>query len=521
MFNYNFAHLTRCLANFGAEVAFPELAEQALHKLTNDSRSIAVGDVFCAVIGQQQDGRKYSERAVQAGAACIISECIHPQQHGKTTQLVINDESAQTVPVIHFYRLNEQLFALAQQYYAQPQTHMTMIGVTGTNGKTSTCLLIAKLFSSLQQTSAVIGTIGAGIIEQTESGTERYLRALNNTTPGATELNQLLAEFAEQQVINVAMEVSSHALVQKRLAPRLINIAVFTNLTRDHLDFHQTMEQYAAAKRMLFTGQAEQVAILNGDQPQSIVWLESWPVEQPVIVFGRGENIVQYPQFIQASNINCHATGVDFTLNSHLGSVEITSPLLGEFNVDNLLAAISVLLAKQQTLAAISSAVSCLTPIIGRMEKFTAAHKPTAVVDYAHTPDALTNAIHACRAHCRGELWLVFGCGGDRDQGKRELMGTIAEQQADHVVITNDNPRTEAPEMIAQAILRGCQHPERMTIILDRKQAVISTLSKAKAGDIVLLAGKGHEQYILIGDKKLPYNERAVVAQYYNQEAWP
>jgi UDP-N-acetylmuramoyl-L-alanyl-D-glutamate--2,6-diaminopimelate ligase len=527
--NYALAHLLTCLADFDITVAATDLPlepQQRLGKLTNDSRAITENDVFCAVIGSQQDGRKYNESAANNGVALIISECIHVQQHGKVTFLTVNRQQQQIcVPIVHFYQLNQKLFKLAQHFYQQPQQQLTMIGVTGTNGKTSTCLLIAKLLTELAQKSAVIGTLGAGLVPASTDEQAMVLQPLENTTPGATKLHQLLAEFAEQQVQNVAMEVSSHALVQQRLSGQLINIAVFTNLTRDHLDFHHTMSAYSAAKRLLFTGSAEQVAILNGDQELTLEWLENWPTQQPTIIYGQSASIASYPKFVQAVAIVHHSAGVDFTLVSHVGEIRITSPLFGDFNIDNLLAAIAVVLAKNihsaWSLTDLASAVTQLTPIIGRMEQFTGLGRATAVVDYAHTPDALFNAIQACREHCAGKLWLVFGCGGDRDPGKRAEMGKIAEQGADHVVITNDNPRHEAAELIAQAILSGCQQPEKITVMLDRKQAVLSTLAKAKTEDIVLLAGKGHEQYLIIGDNKLPYNERAVVAQFYNQEAMP
>jgi len=475
-------------------------------KLTNDSRSVQQGDIFCAVVGHAQNGRLYIRQAIQAGAALVIAECKTEQAHGNTT--IENG-----VTIIEFYQLNQQLFSLAKAYYQNPQAKMTMIGITGTNGKTSTSQLIANIFTSCQQPCAVIGTNGAGRIDN--------LQPLVNTTPSATELHKLFAEFVEQNIELVAMEASSHALVQGRVTADLFDIAVYTNLSRDHLDYHQTMDAYAAAKKQMFTGDNKQIAVLNGDDKQAQQWLSSWPTQQIVWVYGRGESFIkqkmakQYKNYVCASHVKHHSQGVSFTLKTHIGDIEINSPLLGDFNIDNLLAAMSVLLIKDISLTEIASSVAKLTPIMGRMESTSLPGFATAVVDYAHTPDALENALIACREHCHGKLWVVFGCGGDRDKGKRPLMAQAAENFADKLVITNDNPRSENPEAIAEDVLAGCKHPEKVTTILDREQAVLATLTKAHADDIVLLAGKGHEDYIILGNKKVAYNEREIVKEFF------
>ncbi len=491
-------------------------AQANKNSLVNDSRELNHGDIFCAVIGSAQDGREHIDQAIAAGALLVLAECKNKQQHGNViwrkppTEVLAKNGSHQQIAIIQFYQLNHSLFALAKAYYHQPQNKMSMIGITGTNGKTSTSQLIAKLLTANGQSCAVIGTNGAGQVDD--------LKPINNTTPGATQLCQLLAGFVANKISHVAMEVSSHALEQRRVTNDLFNVAIFTNLSRDHLDFHQTMENYSQAKRKLFTNDNSQVAILNGDDAISQQWLTQWPSEQQVLVYGRGEKIAQYRQFIQATDIKHHHSGVSFLLKSYLGDITINSPLMADFNIDNLLAAIAVLITENITLADIANSVSSVSPIIGRMETITAANQVTAVVDYAHTPDALENALFACKQHCQGKLWLVFGCGGDRDKGKRAIMGEIAERLADHIVLTNDNPRSEAPEMIVSDILSGCQQAEKITIILDRQQAVLSTLSYAKADDFVLFAGKGHEDYILIGDKRIAYNERDVVSSFFNQE---
>ena len=477
-----------------------------LGDLVNDTRKIKTGDVFCAVIGNQQNGNDYIAQAVSSGSALIISECKNADQHGNVTYLLTKD-SARKIPQISFYQLNRQLFAFAEAYYQSPQQNMTMIGITGTNGKTSTSQIISKLLASCKERTAVIGTNGAGQIDA--------LQPLENTTPAATQLHQLMAEFWSDNCKNIAMEISSHALEQRRVTADLLDIAVYTNLSRDHLDYHETMEKYAAAKYKIFSQKSAQIAVVNGDDAQAKNWLAQWSNKQPVVVYGQSAIISEYAAYAQASDIKTDASGAKFTLNTHLGQQRIESPLIGDFNIENLLAAIAVLISKNISLSDIALAVESLTPIIGRMETFIASNKATAIVDYAHTPDALESALQACRHHCVGELWVVFGCGGDRDKGKRPLMAKAAENFADHLVFTIDNPRTEKAEDIVEDMLKGCVNPEKVIVLLDRELAIIATLAKAKADDMILLAGKGHEDYIIVGNEKINYNEREFVQQIY------
>lgn len=315
------------------------------------------------------------------------------------------------------------------------------------------------------------------------------------------------------------MEVSSHALEQHRLSPSMVDIAVFTNLSRDHLDYHQTMENYAQAKKQLFTQSVTQTAILNGDDDYVKRWLKSWSLDAPVIVYGLSASIKTHPYFLRATDIKRCSSGVEFTIESHAGEVTIQSVLMGDFNISNLLASSAVLLSQHYTLTQIAESINLLKAVVGRMEIFASPNLATSVVDYAHTPDALENALKACRAHCDGSLHVVFGCGGDRDKGKRSLMGAVAETYADHVVLTNDNPRTELPETIVNDIIVGCKFPKKINVILARKQAVINTIEESSINDMILFAGKGHEDYIIIGNEKIAYNERELVQSIYANKA--
>lgn len=485
--------------------------------IQNDSRLVVEGDIFCAIIGHDQDGRKFIHNAIEKGAKLVIAECENPSEHGE----VLLEASLQNVYVVNFYQLSQALFNLVKDYYQAPQDKMTVVGITGTNGKTTTSQLLAQMLNALQKPCAVIGTNGAGSIDN--------LYPIENTTPGACELHQLLNFFTIEQFSYVGMEVSSHALEQTRVQADLFDIAVFTNLSRDHLDYHGTMAKYGEEKYKIFTGDNKQVAVINFDDAQSKTWLSRWPSQQVVWVYGREQSIENSKYYAYASNIKHHNKGVSFTLKSHLGAIELTSPLLGDFNIDNLLAAVCVLLIQGVTLQDVSIITKNLSAIAGRMEATSSPELATAVVDYAHTPDALAKSLQACRQHCDGELYVVFGCGGDRDKGKRPLMAKAAESYADHVVVTNDNPRSEDAQSIANDILAGFKKPESVTVTLERDEAVMSTLNKAKANDIVLLAGKGHEDYVMVGraDKqgnithieKLPYNERLIVENFYKNHA--
>lgn len=494
--------------------------------LTNDSRSISnkkgTGDIFCAIIGHAQDGRQYSEKAIASGAKLVLSECENEAEHGHIRYC---DGANEPVAIISFYLLNQKLFSLASAYYQAPEKNMTMIAITGTNGKTSTSQLLGQTLTNCQKPCAIIGTNGAGMVD--------HLQALENTTPSATDLMQLFSLFSqkkenEAKITHLAMEVSSHALEQGRVTGSIFDIAVFTNLSRDHLDYHGTMADYAAAKRQLFTHNEQQIAVLNGDDNQAQRWLKNWPKpeklsRQRVWLYGRSESVRQHNQFVSCHNIKHHSQGVDFIVNTHLGEIEIHSPLLGDFNIDNLLAVIAVLLIEGITLATVAENVARVHAIAGRMEAFSPSYSllsshaqgPTAVVDYAHTPDALAKALIACRQHCHGNLFVVFGCGGDRDKGKRPLMAQAAQKYADYIVVTNDNPRTETPMSIIDDVLAGLNDECQVSVIVDRKQAVLATLAKAQANDVVLLAGKGHEDYIILGHDKIDYNERQVVKNFF------
>jgi len=504
MYKANVLQLTKALELFS--IALPDtVSVNVFGELVNDSRQIERGDIFCAVIGTQIDGNDFIVNALDQNCSLVLAECSELTEHGDITWL--SNNAGQAVAKISVYQLNKRLFEFAEVYYQSPQSKLKVIGITGTNGKTSTSQLIARLMGECNHSCGIIGTNGAGFCGD--------LTPVVNTTPGATELHQLFNQFMVKGASHVAMEISSHALEQARIKASSLDFAVFTNLSRDHLDYHGTMASYADAKFQIFTQDNSQLAIVNGDDSHAKMWLNNWSSEQPVLVYGFDDAIACYQGFVQAKDVCYTASGASFKLVTHLGDIQIDSPLFGAFNVENLLAAIAVLIAENISLTEIARAITQLTPIEGRMESFSLINKPMAVVDYAHTPDALEKALVACRNHCQGQLWVVFGCGGDRDKGKRALMGEVAERHADHIFITNDNPRTEAPEAIAADVAKGITKQSAYTILLDRENAVKTALKAANIGDVVLLAGKGHEDYIIIGTEKQAYNERELVKNIY------
>ncbi|WP_127959465.1 UDP-N-acetylmuramoyl-L-alanyl-D-glutamate--2,6-diaminopimelate ligase [Serratia microhaemolytica] len=468
-----------------------------LREMSLDSRCITAGDLFVAVAGHQTDGRSYIAQAIKQGAAAVVAQATDPAMHQKVEQIC-------GVPVVYLYQLNRHLSALAGAFYQQPSQRLQLVGVTGTNGKTTITQLLAQWSQQLGATAAVMGTLGNGLLGQMVPSA--------NTTASAVEIQHALNQFADQGAALVAMEVSSHGLVQQRVAALSFAAAVFSNLSRDHLDYHGDMENYQAAKWSLFADHQPQQAIINADDPVGQRWLEKLPNAVAVSLHGNlAQN--QRPHWLSASAIHYHNNGASISFRSSWGDGQLETHLLGEFNVSNLLLALATLLALGYPLAALIATAADLQPVCGRMERFSAPGKPTLVVDYAHTPDALEKALAALRLHCRGQLWCLFGCGGDRDSGKRPLMARAAEQWADRVVITDDNPRSEAPEAITDDILAGFNSASVVPVIHQRAEALAYIIAQAQAEDVVLVAGKGHEDYQLIGQHRLNYSDRTTVMQ--------
>ncbi|MBW3515800.1 MULTISPECIES: UDP-N-acetylmuramoyl-L-alanyl-D-glutamate--2,6-diaminopimelate ligase [unclassified Shewanella] len=477
---------------------------QSFNDLTLDSRAIRRGDVFLALPGHKVDGRQFIEKALDLGAAGVLVHTDDADQHGK----VLLGDNAEHGVQIYFFQLSRQVSAIAAQRYTLAHKSAVMpslgvIGITGTNGKTSTSQLIAQLVTSLGRKAAVMGTLGNGLWgELVDSG---------NTTADAITLMRQLHEFEAQGASVCAMEVSSHGLVQGRVDAVPFDVAVFTNLTRDHLDYHGDMESYAAAKQSLFRFSTLGHGLLNLDDAVGVSWLTELK-SVPAQMWGFSIEGHQAAAFY-TKNAKFDDQGVSATLVWPEGETQIHSPLLGAFNLSNLLAALSALYLQGLDMKALAEQVQYLTPVAGRMERFTTADNITLVVDYAHTPDAIEQALNALRRHCAGDLWCVFGCGGDRDKGKRPLMGQAAEQYADRIMVTSDNARSEDPAQIITDIIQGLTHPQQALTQVDRIAAIKEVVALAKPGDVILLAGKGHETYQEAAGVRHDYDERALARQ--------
>ncbi|WP_293797817.1 UDP-N-acetylmuramoyl-L-alanyl-D-glutamate--2,6-diaminopimelate ligase [uncultured Pantoea sp.] len=475
----------------------PGAPARPLRDMTLDSRAAASGDLFIAVAGHHADGRRFIPQAIAQGVAAVIAEAEGEASDGDIREM-------HGVPVIYLAQLQQRLSALAGRFYQQPASKLKLIGVTGTNGKTTTTQLMAQWANLLGETGAVMGTVGNGLYGQ--------LVATENTTGSAVDVQHVLNDLVGQGATLTAMEVSSHGLVQHRVAALPFAAAVFTNLSRDHLDYHGDMQSYESAKWLLFSEHQVAEAIINADDEVGRRWLAKLP---DAVAVTMEDNLQSgcHGRWLKATAVDYHDGGAHIRFSSSWGNGEFDSRLMGAFNVSNLLLALATLLALDYPLDALVATAPQLQPVCGRMEVFTAPDKPTVVVDYAHTPDALEKALEAARLHCKGQLWCVFGCGGDRDKGKRPLMGAIAEQFSDIVVITDDNPRSEEPMAIVNDILTGLLDPGRARVVSGRAQAVTNAVMQAGADDIVLVAGKGHEDYQIIGNRRLDYSDRDTVAR--------
>ena len=464
--------------------------------LVQDSRAIRAGDAFVAIAGFGAHGLKFVAQAEAAGASAILFEPPMPDEFAANAS---SDVPTIAVPMIAVPGLRARLGAMADAFHGAPTRAMTTVGVTGTNGKTSTVQLLAQAWTLRGRRAGTIGTLGAGLYgEAVPTGF---------TTPLVLQLHALLAELRDKGAEAVAMEVSSHALDQGRVDGVHFGVGVFTNLTRDHLDYHGTMDAYGAAKARLFAWPGLDAAVINLDDAFGDTLHAALPASVRAIgVSSRGHAAAA----VRAEDIALDIAGIRFALCIGETRHPVRSPLLGRFYVDNLLAVAGTLHALGEAPAEIAELLSRLHPVNGRMNRLGGERgQPLVVVDYAHTPDALEQALSALRAHAEGRVICVFGCGGDRDRGKRPQMAAIAEAHADAVIVTDDNPRTESGDAIVADIFAGFSRPDAIVIRRDRAAAIAQAIHAAAGGDIVLIAGKGHEPYQEIDGVQHPFDDTA------------
>lgn len=460
--------------------------------LVTDSRQIKSGDTFVAYPGGRADGRHFIEQAIANGANAVIWDDHH---------FVWN--ASWSVPNFAVHDLREQAGVIADWVYQQPSKSLSMVGITGTNGKTSCSNWLARCFTQLGKKSALIGTLGNGFPDA--------LTPTLNTTPDAICVHGLLAKFVQQQAQVVAMEVSSHALMQGRVNGVHFDVALLTNLSRDHLDYHGDMESYAAAKRRLFDWKTLKTAVLNLDDAYGATLAgELREADIEVVGYGLHESSLHLAErlglrMVYGADLQMNAQGMRLQIRSSWGQALLQSELIGRFNAANLLGTLAVLLVSEFELEPAVKVLSQQRAVAGRMQTLGGNGQPTVVVDYAHTPDALEKVLQTLREVTAGKVICVFGCGGDRDQGKRPMMGLVASRFADVSMVTSDNPRSENPRTIIDAIVTAM--PNSYQVIEDRAQAIALAIAGANAQDTILLAGKGHEAYQEIAGVKYPFSD--------------
>ncbi|MEE8366306.1 MAG: UDP-N-acetylmuramoyl-L-alanyl-D-glutamate--2,6-diaminopimelate ligase [Gammaproteobacteria bacterium] len=488
--------LIELLRDFTSSETLPEIE---IVDIVSDSRAARKGSLFIALQGIDTHGIDFSIDAVKAGAVAVLYDL---QDEYCEQRIALLSKQIQT-HWIALERLNQINGEIVSRFYNEPGKYLKLIGVTGTDGKTSVTHLLIQALGGIGKAVASIGTLGYGVGNQLEPS------AL--TTPDAVTLQTWLHEFYLQQCEYVVMEVSSHALDQFRVNGCRFDIAVLTNLGRDHLDYHGSQAQYAETKARLFRDFDLSARVLNVDDALGLTLSQEFESEGPVRY---SASITTAPADAEVRLLSSEVTdrGLDMRVTTPNGEILASTSLMGRFNIENTLACISILIALGLDREQIQQAVTGLKPIPGRMEKFSGhGGLAMAVVDFAHTEQALRACLTTCREYTRGQLWCIFGCGGDRDQGKRQGMGSAVEQLADRVIITDDNPRTEDPENIVAEILKGLRHPENARVVHNRQAAIEYALSEAGADDLVVIAGKGHEQEQIIGRERIPFSDRQVV----------
>lgn len=462
-----------------------------ISRIISDSRDVQSGDLFIALKGFQQDGRRFIPDAIAKGASAVLVENVIPAHAGNSLEI---PACVGKTPLISITNLPQYLGEIAARFYHYPARNLKIFGVTGTNGKTSCTHFIAQCLTALKHSCGIIGTLGSGFY-----GT---LKETGFTTPDALTLQAVLKSFIDHHAEAVAMEVSSHSIDQGRVNSIEFDVGVFTNLTQDHLDYHGDMQTYAAVKKRFIAEFPVRQVIINADDPYGQQWIKEL-ARKPVISY----SVLSTAAEVYAHHTQLTLQGITTEIVTPWGKAQVNLSLIGLFNLSNMLAVIAALCAYGIPFNDVIRVIQQVRPVPGRMQLLGGQRQPLVVVDYAHTPDALQNALQALRSHTQGKLVCVFGCGGDRDKGKRPLMAKIAEQIADKVIVTSDNPRHEDPAVIAAEIRAGFLRPESVFIELDRSKAIQNSIQWSESADCILIAGKGAEHYQQIGDQKLPFDD--------------
>ena len=480
----------------------------AVDGITQDSRRVGSNDVFIALRGATSHGLQFAGQAVRSGAIVVLWDS------ADSAQQEMLDELANEAVCLQVEDLQLKAGEIASRFFNHPSHDLYVIGVTGTDGKTSVSHYLAQCLDTESSPCGVLGTLGNGLVNA--------LRPTGLTTASAVQVQQSLASLVDQGAGAAVMEVSSHGLDQGRVNNVEFDTAVFTNLSQDHLDYHKTMESYFEAKSKLFASEGLKSAVINLDDAFGRLLAEKCRSHLTVYGYSASSNIdslESYADFIvHARNIKPVEHGFEINVVTPKGAGYFELNLLGEFNLSNALAVLAALLLNN---VAFDESIKCLQairPVAGRMELIVSDNKPTVIVDYAHTPQAIAAACNAVKQHFSAELWCVFGCGGDRDHEKRPMMAQAAEQFSDHVVVTSDNPRHEDPQAIIEQIVGGLAEPDNATIYVDRREAIAHAINAASRDDVILIAGKGHESCQIVGDKYIVFDDRDVARSFLEEK---
>ena len=478
-----------------------------IQALSLDSRKAMKGDLFFACAGTQGHGLDFLDQVFNKGVAAVAWE---PTAEYDLPPGKYNADSP--VPLIAIDNLSDQVGRIADRFYHSPSSDLRVIGITGTDGKTSCSHFLANALCSDQQPVGVIGTLGYGLIGNLESA--------SHTTPDAIRIHQLLDQMRDQGAQYVVMEVSSHGLSQGRVSGVEFEVAVLTNVSRDHLDYHGDEKSYAQAKQKLFFMPGLNKVVLNRDDDFGQQLMKLLPSFVNVVTYGDGSlSTAAAGDDLSFTDLDLDREGISWRVEGSLGEANFKHHLFGRFNVYNLVAVMSAMMQLGLGWDQICKRVDTVATVPGRMEFYKSSvrsNSPVVIIDFAHTPDALRQVLQALAHHGFGRICCVFGCGGDRDKGKRPLMGSIASDLADRVILTDDNPRSEDGDGIIDEILSGISDSSNVTVVRDREQAILHALENASGNDVVLVAGKGHEQYQLIGNEKITFSDSHVVTTWLN-----
>lgn len=469
------------------------IPKKKVKNLKLNSKKIKKGDLFIAIIGYQYDGRKFINQSIEKGAIAVVAETEHRKNEGCIYY-------RNTIPIIYLFKLRKKLSKIAGIFYNHPSKNLRLIGVTGTNGKTTITHLLKQWTYFIGDKLAVIGTLGYG--------TYNKLIPTKNTTSSPIEIQKYLYQFLKSGISIVAIEISSHSLHQYRVSELKFFIAIFVNLTQDHLDYHKNMKEYEKIKWRLFSQHKIHHYVINIDDPTGLKWAKI--ILNPVVVSLKKIKCSFYKNWMYLKYFKYKKLKTKIYLKSSWGNTLIISNLLGSFNITNILLTFSTLLILKYPFFLLKEKSYLLKQISGRMEIFK-IFKKLIIIDYAHTPDALENALKTSKLYCKGKLWCIFGCGGNRDSSKRPIMASVAEKYANFVIITNDNPRFENPKNIINDIMKGFFKKNKVTTILSRKKAIIYSIKNSNKNDVILVTGKGHENYQIIGNKKVNFSDQKII----------